>query len=442
MRITNSMMRNNILMGLNKNKSQLSRLEQQMATGKKIQKPSEDPIVAVRAIKLRTNLREIDQYRSNINDALSWMGVTEQALTNITDVMKRIRDLSVQASSDTLGTGEREKIVSELEQLKSQIQQEGNVNYAGRFVFTGYKTDTSLIFNNENTETYQIKEEFSSEDIEEMTYIQDGTPPAQMEAYRVRLAYDNLQDADPPINSIPTNGGADLNINTINSTDVDSYQPLAGEVNFLQDTGELIFNENDVNNVNPDFSFTYDKSGFNKNDLNPVHYFETVHKVDPLDNTTWVNYANTNDKIEYQVSYNQDIEVNSLGKNVITNDLVRDIDELIKETKNIPNDESDKQTLLEDELGKKFEAMISKADKHIKNIVGATADLGSRMNRLELTDNRLENDDLNFTDLMSQNEDVDISEVVVDMKSYETVYNASLMSSASIMKPSLLDFIR
>ncbi len=72
MRITNKMMTNNVLHNINNNKNLLSTLENQYSTGKKIQKPSDDPIVAVRALKLRTNLAELSQYvEKNIPDALS-----------------------------------------------------------------------------------------------------------------------------------------------------------------------------------------------------------------------------------------------------------------------------------------------------------------------------------------------------------------------------------
>ncbi|TCT14016.1 flagellar hook-associated protein 3 FlgL [Natranaerovirga pectinivora] len=442
MRITNSMVRNNTLLNLNRNRLALSQLEQQMATGKKIQKPSEDPIIAVRAIKLRSNVREVAQYRSNINDALSWMGVTEQAAVNINDILKRVRDLCVQGSNDTLGVGEREKVVQELEQLKFQIQQEGNVNYAGRFVFTGFKTDKPLIFNRDNNETYEITQRLNSKDIEKKAYVKEGTPPAMAETFRIRLAYAGLGEAATPITEIPTKTPPALNVINLTSEEANAYEPNPGEVIFLKDTGELIFNEVDIDNINDTFTFTYDKTGFKKNDLNPEHYFNVKHKVDPSDDTTWVTYNENNEKINYQISYNQDINVNTLGKDLITHTMIRDIEELISAVINIPEEDSVKKTLLEDQLGQKFGNMLSRVDKHLKTVVGEVAELGSRMNRLELTNNRLENDLLNFTDLMSQNEDVDIAEVVVSMQSRELVYTASLMASSKILQPSLLDFLR
>ena len=84
MRITNKMMTNNMMGNINKNKINMSNLENQYSTGKKIQRPSDDPIVTVRALKLRTNLSELKQYyEKNIPDAMSWMDVTESSLTTV-----------------------------------------------------------------------------------------------------------------------------------------------------------------------------------------------------------------------------------------------------------------------------------------------------------------------------------------------------------------------
>ena len=127
MRITNRMMTNNMLSNINKNKQNVSKLEEQYSTGKKIQRPSEDPIVTVRALKLRTNLTELEQYyEKNIPDAFSWMDVTESSLSTINELLREINTLCVQGSSDTLTATDRSSIVQKLVEMKNQIFQEGN----------------------------------------------------------------------------------------------------------------------------------------------------------------------------------------------------------------------------------------------------------------------------------------------------------------------------
>ena len=71
MRVTNNMMRNNSTLNMQKNKVAYDKYLQQYTTQKKIQRPSDDPTIAVRALKYRTTISEIDQYLKNIEDATS-----------------------------------------------------------------------------------------------------------------------------------------------------------------------------------------------------------------------------------------------------------------------------------------------------------------------------------------------------------------------------------
>ena len=71
----------------------------------------------------------------------------------------------------------------------------------------------------------------------------------------------------------------------------------------------------------------------------------------------------------------------------------------------------------------------------------ATADIGTRYNRLELTESRLSTQQTEFTDLLSQNEDADLVDTVVNYNAMQTVYNASLSSAAKVVQNTLLDFL-
>jgi len=432
MRITNNMVANNILLSLNRSKYAYSIYETQLATGKKIQKPSDDPIVAVRALKFRTSVREVEQYKSNAKDAISWMTVTENSISNIIEIVKKARDLSVQASNDPLGIGERESIITSLKQLKDQLANEGNVDYAGRHVFTGYKTDQPLTFTEAvSGKNYKIKEKFNSDDVETIEKIIDDTPnPRVISVDRIRLGYSNIKDG------VTTNIGS-LNVVTMDSNTTNAYEPAEGTVNFLKDTGELIFNSKDKadGDIPGSIEFEYNKDEFEKNDINPIHYFECTDYNN-------VDYKNQRDNISYQVSYNQSVPINSLGKDLVTVDLMRDLEEMINEVGKVSKDGSKYDDLLKDSLGDKFNQLIGKIDKHKNGLLKQEADLGTRINRMDLTINRLEDDKVNFTDLMSQNEDIDVAEVIMKMKSQEMVYNAALMSSTKIIQTTLLDFIR
>jgi len=70
------------------------------------------------------------------------------------------------------------------------------------------------------------------------------------------------------------------------------------------------------------------------------------------------------------------------------------------------------------------------------------AGLGARMNRVELTSNRLDDDNVNFTRLMSLNEDVDMAEAIMNLVNERSVYQASLSTSAKVIQESLVDYLR
>ena len=81
------MQRNN-LANINTNKVYQDALSTQMSTQKKISRPSEDPVVAIRALRLRSNVTEVSQYYSkNIPDAESWLNITEDALKNHSQIL-------------------------------------------------------------------------------------------------------------------------------------------------------------------------------------------------------------------------------------------------------------------------------------------------------------------------------------------------------------------
>lgn len=145
MRITNNMLINNMVNYIGNNLTRMDKYQSQLATGKKIQVPSDDPVVAARALKLRTDVAEIGQYKKNVTDAQSWLDITEDTLSKAGDVMKRIRELTVQGANGTTTTQDTQKINAEVTQLRTQMIQLGNSTYAGRYLFSGYKTDQKLL---------------------------------------------------------------------------------------------------------------------------------------------------------------------------------------------------------------------------------------------------------------------------------------------------------
>ena len=96
MRITNNMLLNNMMQSLSNNLNRTQTYFNQLSSGKKISLPSDDPIVASKALKLRTDVAEIEQYKRNTDDAMSWMDITEAAMNQMTEVIHRMKEITNQ----------------------------------------------------------------------------------------------------------------------------------------------------------------------------------------------------------------------------------------------------------------------------------------------------------------------------------------------------------
>ena len=82
--------------------SSLAYVEEQIATGKRILNTSDDPVGTAKLIQLKSQLAQENQYKSNINDGTSFMNVTDTAMSSMYTAMQRVRELALEASSDTM----------------------------------------------------------------------------------------------------------------------------------------------------------------------------------------------------------------------------------------------------------------------------------------------------------------------------------------------------
>jgi len=500
MRITNKMMTNNALYNINNNKNLLSNLEQQYSSGKKITKPSDDPIVAVRALKFRTNLAELNQYyEKNIPDALAWMDVTESALNTVNGIITSMNTYCNQGANDYPTAEDRNAIATNLEQLKGQLYQEGNTNYAGRYVFSGYKTDTSLVFNEATTNLkYEITEPLESESIDRISKIinevdidkydpnnlaaWDKTVPSKIETYRMKLSYTNVEDAAIKFSYTTKDGEAVTLDGTENAApmivtksvlDDGAYEPAAGTIHFIPETGELILAKDmyETLRTSTDIKAEYVKDEFDINDLRPEHYFDctVTDTADPAKEP--VTYTKEDQPIEYEVNFNQKLTINTQGSEAFTTGICRMIDEIINavndvkavedsmaevdkmlEDASISNAQRDKLQEIKEQLKSEFtlktavmtEAFqrgITTTEKEQEVLNVATADLGGRYKRLQLTESRLSDQQVDFEDLLSKNEDADLVDTIIKYSAAETVYNSSLSAASKLVQTSLLDFL-
>lgn len=154
------MLISNMTYNLNKTLQRLEKLQYESSVGKKFRVPSDDPIGASKSLKFNTDISKVEQYIRNVKDAKAWLSETESVLNEINEVLHRANVLTVQAAN---GTNEEDltKIKDEIKELREHLIQLANSTYAGRSLFTGFKTDQELLdeggnykigINNENNE--------------------------------------------------------------------------------------------------------------------------------------------------------------------------------------------------------------------------------------------------------------------------------------------------
>lgn len=141
MRIADKMQFNQVNQNITKNRTEMADLQNQAATQKRINKPSDDPLASLRVLGARTEERGNTQFIKNINNAKSFLEFTDQSLGELTEILVRAKELAVGQASDA-GASEQTRMVTaqEIEQIYNQTVQIGNRKMGDRYIFAGYKT--------------------------------------------------------------------------------------------------------------------------------------------------------------------------------------------------------------------------------------------------------------------------------------------------------------
>jgi flagellar hook-associated protein 3 FlgL len=287
---------------------------------------------------------------------------------------------------------------------------------------------------------------------------------------------------------------ADGTVKTIKATDAyatnvdEAYQKAIDNDNavvYIADTGEVILGSkisSELSNLSSDTELrvTYDKTKWEKDDLDPVHYFYTVKTVEENGREKQIEYnknfledssASGKQIIEYDIGNNQSIRVNTTADEVFTHDMGRDADEVIEmlnEYSSIEDSLSTVQDLIDsekytgdtlttlenqkealekaktyigDKINNRCSQLLTDCDNYAERTQLAETNAGSRGTRLDLIKNRLNVQQTNFEELVSENEDADYTDLAIQLKSIEMTYEAALSSISYVMQTTLLDFI-
>ncbi len=303
----------------------------------------------------------------------------------------------------------------------------------------------------------------------------DETTGAPLAGNYVTITYTDANGVQqPPITAItrPIDSGAQYN---------DAYLVAnPGEAYFIPETGELVFGDDLYEDLleSQGFDVSYGKSEFNKSDVRPEHYFDCdTYEIDGntgnLDVGTLKPYkAPVEQDIRYEINFSQNLVVNTLGCDLLSHSIGRYVDDVenaaisIRESEKRlaeykqrladadPNDTDTVEAL--EKLVEQVTSEVGLKEKVLHDLFGsgltissaaeqkatiAITNHGARYVRLEMTEVKLGEQRVQFEDILSENEDIDMGEAYTLMNQADMLYQATLQATSKVLGNSLLNFI-
>jgi flagellar hook-associated protein 3 FlgL len=144
MRVSDKMTFKQSVHNMNKNRNDLLVYQNQAATQKRINKPSDDPLGAARVLESKTEIVGFDQFKRNILSAKEFVEFSEQSLGQVSDLLIRAKELAIDQADDAgNGPDSRRIVAAEIKQIYQQMVNVGNQRYGDRYVFGGHKSLTA-----------------------------------------------------------------------------------------------------------------------------------------------------------------------------------------------------------------------------------------------------------------------------------------------------------
>lgn len=382
----------------------LNKLQEQLSTGKRLLRPSDDPSGVANDLQLRSKVKQLDQLKKNMDDGKGFMEITDTAMMSMDTLLQRLRELSVQASSDTMSAKERLFIATEVEQLARQYIALTNTKYKGDFVFAG--TETRIMPFPLEVSKAATPQDYANFD---MAYY-DASTSAPNTPVQIRDAFTN----DPITNIMPG-----------------TFKLIVGGTQYIEGTDYTVDYVNGTISIAPGAwaNLGIDVSAAPNYQVGGVAMtFEYIGRGENIYGEPVNNDGEILREIETGIVTPINITAGELlddpasGTNILETIIGLGESLLHNDQPNIVNS-------------------ITNIDLGFKTLLAAQAKNGSRINRFETTMERNESQSIETTRLHSEIEDAELAETATKFSVAETVYNAALQSAAKIIQQSLVNFL-
>lgn len=465
MRITNGMIADNTMRNINKAANRLADANAAVSSNQKIQKASDDPVVAARAVTYRSYVSQIKQYQDNVEAADGWQSTTDDALSQLSDVITTVKTLTNQAASTgTLSDSDLSDIKSRVETLQTEALNLLNSTYNGKYIFGGYST-TEESYEVATTDigdmaTYKgkylnlcgvVNSDVSDTDI--LSFYNSNTPNA----------YDSLGDAADKALTAYNTAQALADANPTDTT-------LAAKAASAKTTSDILADAASTygEGVSMSDAITSAQSAY---DTKKTAYetAKAAADADPTDTTLATAAANaetemdeakttldtlntaskSNDQsIKYNIGFSSEVTVNTEGQDVTGEGSGNLFDTFAKlllaldgETsyKSVTVDSAGIATVTTNELN--LSDLLDELESNLDQVTVAQAALGARRNVVSDASDSLGDAYTAYKSYMTDNENIDTAEAATELTSAEYTYEASLAVGAKVISKSLIDYI-
>lgn len=402
MRVSDKVFISVFLTDLMGNREKLLKLQHQASTGKKFDLPEEDPIGSVRSLRLNRILGENEQFTKNMDEAISWLSATESALDQLTSIIHTVRERVIQGANDTLVQVDRDAIADQIDKLREEVLQIANTSLGGRYIFAGFKTQSKPYSLGEaNVAIYQGDDGEMAWEIESGERIVVNIPGNQVFATQ-RIEYRVESDMHSPVS-------------------------IFGPGEFTIRVGSNVFTVDIPAGAN--ISIIADRINLRAGDKVNAYLVPDGIGVKLVIQTKTGEHISLSDSVGTILS---DLGLlNKKEEMVYVGDL--DIFDILQKIS-----EDLRYSRVTSLSGERLEEL----DAYLDHLLRVRARVGAKVNRLEATQNRFEDNKIQLTSLLSKIEDVDIAEIVMNLSNQQAIYQAALRTGAKIIQTSLIDFLK
>lgn len=193
MRVSNRFLYYQLVKDLGANSEKLFRLNGQISSGKRIDRPSEDPIGLSKVLINRTELNGITQYQKTIDLANGWLSRTDSICNNLDNLLGRASEIAVQEASATATPGTRTGAAEEIRQIREMVLGHANSKYGNKYMFGGTETQDAPFLNVDVTKWQDDVDTMAASDAQAVANL--GRPAAAGDRY-ISTADGNIYEYD------------------------------------------------------------------------------------------------------------------------------------------------------------------------------------------------------------------------------------------------------